>query len=261
MLSAVPSHVMQMSRTSSTPAKPRTHQRSRRQDRDVPQRPSSAGHTPGVALRPLPPLFTDPWVEDAAQDSHSRDDTHRPHHKSRRDASDAALPQSRPQAMPTIVAPSPTRPQAAPILTALLPSTPTVAAPSPTDIRPLSMQTVGGGRLKGFGTPSPSTPSQSSVNGEEPHGGFYDAQGYPVKGVQLTADGQVIESPFSAGWKTASSATLVPTPRAARKQEMRTPRYQCGDYALYSPEPSATPRPKAVSRRAPRPRSNSFGGY
>ncbi|EIW59398.1 uncharacterized protein TRAVEDRAFT_46707 [Trametes versicolor FP-101664 SS1] len=247
-----------MSRTSSNPAQPRARPRPRRQD--VPQRPSSAGHTPGTALKPLP-VFTDPWVENAAQDSHKRDDTHRLRHPSRKDVSEARAP-SRPQAMPTVVAPSPARAQAMPIVA---PSpiraqgTTTILAPSP--IRPLSLRTVAGSRLKGFGTPVLSEiSSESSANDEEPHGGFYDAQGYPVKGLQVTADDQAIESPSSAGWKTASTATLVPTPRS-RKHEVRTPAYQCGNYALYHPEGSVTPRPKAATRRAPRPRSNSFGGY
>ncbi|KAI0632370.1 hypothetical protein C8Q77DRAFT_920109 [Trametes polyzona] len=236
---AIPRHVAAVARTPSEPPQPQV-QADPSQHHDAPSRRSSAGHTPGLALRRLPQEEDPPPV--------SNND--RPPPPERNDRYRTATPRG-------IVAPTSARPQAMQTGgTVGGRLRPLEAARSPLSAEPTIWQ------FEPPPTPSAASTSSSSDDEPEPHGGFYDANGYPMR-IKFGSDGWVHipppSTPPSAGSEMASSATLIQTPPT------HAPR-QAGGYGGHylSPDsgPSVTPRARpnaAALRTVPRPRSNSYG--
>ncbi|KAI0826807.1 hypothetical protein BC628DRAFT_220511 [Trametes gibbosa] len=229
--SAIPPH-LQMARSSSSPVKSRSTQRPRRLD--ISKRPSSAGHTPGVALRPLPavgpPTATFSTTQSTALPRRGHNHIYRP--------IDRPVP-----TQVKIAAPSPIHPHPPGDIIASLEERIERPVPPPTEWHFAA-------------PPTPSISSTSSGDDREVHGGFYDVNGNHVD-VQFGGDLSWRVADTNATWKTASSATLVPIPPRARELDgTQTPIYPTGGYV-----PRLSARTAATSSRALRPRSNSFGGY
>ncbi|KAH9851491.1 hypothetical protein C2E23DRAFT_226306 [Lenzites betulinus] len=233
-LTAVPYH-LQMERSSSSPAKARSTQRPHRLE--APKRPSSAGHTPGTMLRPLPVVASPSASRVTALPADAQ--PHLGHNRIYRSSERSRSTQLK------IAAPSPLRAQPSEDIIASLEERIEMPVPSPSEWH--------------FKEPPsrPSISSTSSRGDREIHGGFYDAEGNPVD-IQFGQDLSWTVADTTSGWKTASTATLVSTQPRGLELDIGTPIYPTGGYV---PRQSATPRPAAASRRGPRPRSNSFGGY
>ncbi|KAI0373694.1 hypothetical protein BV20DRAFT_669832 [Pilatotrama ljubarskyi] len=110
---------------------------------------------------------------------------------------------------------------------------------------------------------TPTVSSTSSGGDEERHGGFYDADGRPVlaRGRYEDDDTPAARWP-TTDWKTASSATLVPTATGAgHRRESRATGQSVRGYCQAEEPATTASRLRASPRRTPRPRSNSFGGF